>query len=357
MAKQVQAHLRRIADDDDVDVDVEVLQRVREFQGLFRLLVRDLEAWERGGKAGAAAKQAGVEVAAAANKDKSADSTAAGGGGGDRDAASTSMPAPASASTSTTALTSASTSTPTTATTTWGDAAQSSSSSPRRPRCPVSLHLLAPLFTPHPLGPVGSSSSSKPTKARAGPPGFDINVPLVVGTGRKIALPGVGGGGGGVDKKVKGGKDKGKAKGGVVGDNKGGSAGGKGKGKDVGGEGEGAGMAAQRQRRHDGDPFYLGSSSSSAQRKVSSSSPAVRDDDDDDDLADVPIVQLSLEDMPKGFPSKGKKRGEADQEKKAETTLIGGDGTRKDPKGKERGAVGSAPKKKKAARAVASVMD
>lgn len=274
--------------------DPEVSERASQFLQLFVLLQRDLEA------ASAASSANEVSTASTANQ-ASTDAGAA---------AAATAPSPA----------------PDGATQEWASPSPSASPTPSaaRPHGPKSLHLLAPLFSPSPLGPVGEKAQSKVARPREVDLGLDL---AAVGMeGWEVA-------GASSARGKAGAKTKGKTKG-------------KGKLVDVGAEEEGedeeearlarARRKAEREERMRNDPFYIFSSSgggdadpdasggsgdrrgkkSKGKGKAKTKHAAAADgidDDDDFNEEDVPIVRLSLADLglqpTEGSTTTGRKAG------------------------------------------------
>lgn len=193
------------------------------------------------------------------------------------------------------------------ATATWGstEPLASTSASTSVPKGPKSLHLLAPLFSPAPLGPVGEQAQSKVPL----PPGMDLNAPIVP---LSFTIPSLSRKGRSLepgeanDSSAKA-KSKGKSKTaskvrGKLAEN------GQGKGDDPEAELAKA-AAARRKERQRADPFYLGEAEAKKSRPSSKKKSKGKEGslpvNDEDDLDDVPIVQLSLEDLPPGFAAAG----------------------------------------------------
>lgn len=289
VTQQIQDGLRHFAKHDDS----EVAERAQEFLQLFKLLQKDLDTHRERLKT--------VKATAAQEADKKEDTN--------KDAPSLTPP-PTDESTAT-----------------WSGTADKAvpvdANAP--PRGPKSLHLLAPLFTPHPFGPTGEKAQSKV----AAPKGLDLRAPIVPATRWTVVEASSG-----PKKKPK--KER------------------KGADSDHNQRTKDKGNGKEKQSR--------------TQKLIET----------EDDLDDVPIVQLSVEDLP-GFStrdSKAKKQTSAadlvqveeempsDQESPvvktdlAPTPSISTDAGEvtndKNGKGKE---TKTKVKKKKKARAVANVMD
>ncbi|CAO1629541.1 unnamed protein product [Parajaminaea phylloscopi] len=203
----------------------------------------------------------------------------------------------------------------------WGDNADDDRPRTVQSASPKSLHLLAPLFFPGPLGPVGKLAQQRVSPPKA----LDLSAPIrplaftilpprcervedtvddesgTVRKGRKEAS----GSGRPKTKKIKG-KSRSEARDGDEDD-------------------ESAARAAARARKKErakASPFYLDGSdeegvpaSSRGKKNKTFQSASAADDDDDDDLDDVPIVQLTLADLPADFAATASSSREATKSK------------------------------------------
>lgn len=241
------------------DPRCEVAERVKEFAHLFEFLLKDLE--------GAQKKVADDEAEKKGQKkdDKAEESPKP---------AATAAPLPLPPADESTAHWGESAAMLNLTSSSSGSSALASTSSSSQPRGPKSLHLLSPLFSPAPMGPVGSQAQKKV------PPPKDVDFKAPLCGEWEVVLP--------PQEKLGESSSSGKKK----------------KESDGGGDAK----AKKRSKKQSGKG-----------KSKSKDLLTAADDDEDDDLDDVPIVQLSLADLPSLAPPAAAVGTEDEKGKKAKT--------------------------------------